>query len=205
MRGWRRILAGLSRAMGRAERTQLGGDRGSQLLEVALVLPLLLILAVGILDFGTAYNLKQILNNAAREGARMASGTDNRDALSSGGCGSGTTTGSVRDDVVTYLQNANVNMSAFAIPTGGTWSAPGTCSYLCTTGACGGKSNTTYGLVIERLIAVNSNGTNVPSTRVTLTYPYSWLYGFNNVIGFFGAKYATTVPLSTNAVMANLN
>src|SRR5260370_20680101 len=45
---------------------------GSQLLEFALVVPLLLAMVIGILDFGQAYNLKQKLTNAAREGARFA-------------------------------------------------------------------------------------------------------------------------------------
>ena len=49
----------------------LGSNEGSELLEFALVVPLLLVFVVGIVDFGSAYNLKQQLNNAAREGARQ--------------------------------------------------------------------------------------------------------------------------------------
>jgi Flp pilus assembly protein TadG len=37
-----------------------------------LALPFLLVLVVGIIDFGQAYNLKQKLNDAAREGTRFA-------------------------------------------------------------------------------------------------------------------------------------
>jgi Flp pilus assembly protein TadG len=48
------------------------GERGQALLEVALTLPLLLIVAVGIFEFGRAYQTWQILTNAAREGARIA-------------------------------------------------------------------------------------------------------------------------------------
>ena len=53
-------------------------ERGQALLEVALTLPLLLLVAVGILEFGRAYQTWQILTNAAREGARIAvlPGTD---------------------------------------------------------------------------------------------------------------------------------
>lgn len=48
------------------------GERGQALLEVALTLPLLLLVAVGIFEFGRAYQTWQILTNAAREGARIA-------------------------------------------------------------------------------------------------------------------------------------
>jgi len=47
-------------------------ERGQALLEVALTLPLLLLVAVGIFEFGRAYQTWQILTNAAREGARVA-------------------------------------------------------------------------------------------------------------------------------------
>jgi len=47
-------------------------ERGAALLEVALTLPLVLLIAVGIFEFGRAYQTWQILTNAAREGARIA-------------------------------------------------------------------------------------------------------------------------------------
>lgn len=47
-------------------------QRGAALLEVALTLPLMLLVAVGIFEFGRAYQTWQVLTNAAREGARMA-------------------------------------------------------------------------------------------------------------------------------------
>ena len=47
-------------------------ERGQAMLEVALTLPLLLLVAVGIFEFGRAYQTWQILTNAAREGARVA-------------------------------------------------------------------------------------------------------------------------------------
>jgi Flp pilus assembly protein TadG len=47
-------------------------ERGSALLEMALTLPLLLLICVGIFEFGRAYQTQQVLTNAAREGARVA-------------------------------------------------------------------------------------------------------------------------------------
>lgn len=43
--------------------------RGQGLIEFALVLPVLLILVVGVLDFGMAFFVKVQLENSAREGA----------------------------------------------------------------------------------------------------------------------------------------
>jgi Flp pilus assembly protein TadG len=48
------------------------GERGAALLEMAFTLPLLLLVCVGILEFGRAYQTWQVLTNAAREGARLA-------------------------------------------------------------------------------------------------------------------------------------
>ena len=47
-------------------------ERGSALLETALVLPLVLLISVGIFEFGRAYQTWQVLTNAVREGARLA-------------------------------------------------------------------------------------------------------------------------------------
>ena len=57
----------------RVRRARLSSDdRGTALLETALTLPLLLLVCIGIFEFGRAYQTWQILTNAAREGARLA-------------------------------------------------------------------------------------------------------------------------------------
>ena len=61
------------RQIGKAKAALLTDTSGSQLLEFAVALPLLVVFVVGIFDFGGAFNLKQMLNNIAREGARFAS------------------------------------------------------------------------------------------------------------------------------------
>lgn len=48
-------------------------ERGAAAVEMAIVLPLLVLLLGGIVDFGRAFYTKNILTNAAREGARAAS------------------------------------------------------------------------------------------------------------------------------------
>jgi Flp pilus assembly protein TadG len=47
-------------------------DAGVALIEAAFVLPILLVLAMGMLDFGRAFHAKHLLDEAAREGCRVA-------------------------------------------------------------------------------------------------------------------------------------
>jgi len=51
---------------------RLKSERGQALLEMAMTLPLLLLVSVSIFEFGRAYQTWQVLTNAAREGARVA-------------------------------------------------------------------------------------------------------------------------------------
>jgi len=46
-------------------------DRGAAAVEFALILPLLVLLIFGIVEFGRAYNVQISITNAAREGARV--------------------------------------------------------------------------------------------------------------------------------------
>jgi hypothetical protein len=50
----------------------LQSERGAELIEFALVLPLLLLLVLGIVDFGFMFQRMEVVTNAAREGARLA-------------------------------------------------------------------------------------------------------------------------------------
>jgi Flp pilus assembly protein TadG len=74
--------------------TRLRNERGQALLETAITLPIILLVCVAIFEFGRAYQVQQVLTNAAREGARVAClpGTTNaqvnsivRDYLTGGG------------------------------------------------------------------------------------------------------------------------
>lgn len=48
-----------------------GADRGATAVEFALLLPLLLLIVMGIIDFGRMLNAQETLTQAAREGARL--------------------------------------------------------------------------------------------------------------------------------------
>ena len=53
---------------GRPQRARLG----QALVEFALILPLLMVVLMGIIELGRAWNMKQVITDAAREGARLA-------------------------------------------------------------------------------------------------------------------------------------
>ena len=70
-------------------------ERGAALVEAAITIPILLLIAVGIFEFGRAYQTWQVLTNAAREGARLA-------------VTPGANSTNVRDLVRLYMQNGGL-------------------------------------------------------------------------------------------------
>ena len=48
------------------------GEQGQAMIEFALILPVILLLMMGMLEFARAWNLHQVMTDAAREGARIA-------------------------------------------------------------------------------------------------------------------------------------
>jgi Flp pilus assembly protein TadG len=179
----------------------LADASGSQLLEFAVALPLLVVFVVGIFDFGGAFNLKQMLNNIAREGARFASSlpTNDLDAI-----GTPPSVTAIRDLVVSHLQTARLNDCGLATQAGvngpvTTW----------TYTAAGGGCPAPLVLTIERghsfPAVIGANTFHVMSTRVSLKYPYSW--HFNKVIQLLvsGATYQAVTQINTDATVPNMD
>ena len=54
----------------RTVRDEDAKDRGAAMVELAFVLPVLMMLLVGIIEFGGAYSAQVSIQGAAREGAR---------------------------------------------------------------------------------------------------------------------------------------
>lgn len=52
-------------------RDRFSGETGAAAIELAMVLPILILLVLGIAEFGRAYNYNVSLSGAAREGARV--------------------------------------------------------------------------------------------------------------------------------------
>ena len=76
-------------------------DRGAAMIEMALTLPLLLLLSVSVFEFGRAFQTWQVLTNATREGARVASLP-------------GTTDSAVSTRVQEYLQAGQLPSASFS-------------------------------------------------------------------------------------------
>jgi Flp pilus assembly protein TadG len=55
-------------------------QRGAAAVEFALVLPILITIVMGIIEYGFAFARHQVVNNAAREAARAGSNRDNSTA-----------------------------------------------------------------------------------------------------------------------------
>jgi Flp pilus assembly protein TadG len=186
---------------GKSHRRVSRSSLGSQLLEFALVVPLLLAMVIGILDFGEAYNLKQKLNNAAREGARFAIEEPCSDCTQA----APSTTQSIENSIVSYLTNAGVNLCGLTgttVPSVGpqafaswTFTSPQQCT----------GTNANFTIEIDRgNTFVNSSGAKVPSSQVIVSSPYAWT--FNRIIGLLlpGANYQAVTTISSSAIMENL-
>jgi hypothetical protein len=176
--------------------SELGQSTGSQLLEFALVLPLLLVIAVGITDFGKAYNIKHILTNAAREAARIT--INNPLNYNAGGCTNSSppcTIQAANDAVQQYLADAGLTTASCLSSASATNPSALKWNY-----SCNGVS-----LTIDRsqVITGGASSSVIPATQITLTYPYVWTFG--RVIRLLGASGAVpSPPLTTTVVMANI-
>lgn len=84
------------------------GQRGSVMVEFAIILPLLLFMFVGIVDFGLIIREHQILQNAAREGARLSILPTYQIATAGNPA---TTTTAIKNRVVQYLAQENITIT----------------------------------------------------------------------------------------------
>ena len=85
---------------------------GSELVEMALILPTLLSLLLGIIWVGRAYNIYETMTRGAREGARVAA------ANSCASCGNTVASvASVENAVMNSLSASNIDTSKVIVPT----------------------------------------------------------------------------------------
>ncbi|MCL5006324.1 MAG: pilus assembly protein [Acidobacteria bacterium] len=177
----------------RKPRRILWGTEAAELLEFGLALPVILVMLLGILDFANAYHMKQKLANAAREGARLGASEPWVD----GDTSSPQSVQAIYDDVVTYLQDARVDTSFIGT----------TMNYDTATCTATYYSSGAYGLKIERNVQLVSGGSPFMATRVTLSYPFHWTYGFDHIIRLMIplTSVADTIDITTDAMMRNLS
>ncbi len=179
---------------------------GAQLVEFALVLPLVLVLVVGVADFGAGYTLKDKLANAARDGARIAVSQPNdlTNSQSTACNGVPCSVQSAATAVVNYLNKSQPPVNTCGITPSSTGPAAGPGAFAWTYSSSTGCPGT-MSIVIERFVPATVNGATVFMTRVTVTYPFKWSFG--SAIGLLvpSASYANPIMISSAAIMQNMN
>lgn len=87
-----------------------GDRRGTSAVEFAFIAPLFFLLVIGMVEFGRAMMVQQVLTNASREGARLATldSTNNSSSPSS----------VVTSDINTILSGSNITGATIAISPG---------------------------------------------------------------------------------------
>ena len=88
------------------------GERGTQVAELAIVLPLLLFLSLAVSEGAYMIRVHQVLNNAAREGARLAVEEQNYDKahpLTNCSAPANSTQATLCQSVISYAQNNGIS------------------------------------------------------------------------------------------------
>ncbi len=175
--------------------------RGSQLLELALVLPILLVVVIGVTDFGTAFLVRQRVNSAAMEGARVAA------SQTMGGLYGNAAPQSILD-ARTAVTSALVaaGMSACGLDTASvTEPSVNTLAYQFTGSVVAGCPNGGSAvLLITRGSTWTTTGAivvQVEGTKVQLTYPVTWK--LNQFVSGGGLTLPATVTV--NVQQSNLS
>jgi Flp pilus assembly protein TadG len=172
-------------------------ERGTQIAEFAVALPLLLFLVLLVTEGAGVIRAHQVLNNIAREGARFASNTH---------FGTGSADDIVRD-MMTYGWTNNVSFlcngtlsSPCAVPTETVAPAPtygpvaNSYTYTGSSSMC--PSATV--VIIEHVWVPTATGINIETSRISVTCNYG-LHYMPRLVGI-----PNTVTLSATAEFRNL-
>lgn len=151
-------------------------DRGAAAVEMALVLPLLLFLVMGIIDFGRAYSAQIQLSSAAREGVRLA-------ALNPGG--------------TLALQQADSTYGDVAIPARITNAAGGLPTFAA---SCSLAPTNTMSYVCITYCPTPPSASD--TTTVVLKAKFNWITGISEMAKFFGpGVFPTPATIQITGVM----
>lgn len=171
-------------------------EKGVELLELALVLPMLLVMLVGILYYGRAWATKDVVDGAGRDAARVA--VNDFNDTTNPQCGGGTpcSVQAAASAAVAALSNANVDTCGL-VPSTTPPASTGVFTWTYTSGGCA-SSGQPWTMVIERAVPQTINNVTVMATRITLSYPYAWNFVAVNPFG-------SPLMLGSQAMMTNLN
>jgi len=190
------------RSFARRLSNRLGSSEGSEIVEFAVCLPLLVVFLIGTIDFGNAFTLRQKINGAAMEGARVAANQPSSDLSSAGtSCATAASICAIRDAVdgslvVSKVADCGLSTAAPAFSAPLTWTFTAACPAALT-------------LVINRgytySTAVSGNPYTVEASSVSLTYPYRWQFYRAIILLVPSAVYPSLSEFTSVAVMQNLD
>jgi len=166
-------MAALNRLLRRFVRAQ----SGAEVIEFALTLPLLLLVVLGIIEFGFLFQEYEVVTNAAREGARIA-------ILPTYSANAAVTQTNVTTRINQYLSAAGLSTASATIYGGGS-GCPGSCDWLPAT---------------ETIIA-GTPGLCVKVFPVTVHYAHPVPF-IGGIIRYFGRTQAA-ITLKATARMRN--
>jgi Flp pilus assembly protein TadG len=152
----------------------LNAAGASSLAEFAISLPLLIVLVVGIFDFGGAFNQKQQLSNATRESARYGASLPTNDLCA--GCTPVPSVDAIRSLMDNYLVAARLNDCGLSGAAG--LSMPSRLTWIYTASGNGCPGSLTLTVVrgfpdCDLTETYSGVGTvYIPCTQVTISYPY---------------------------------
>jgi|SRR5262252_9642573 len=156
-------------------------QRGTAIVELALMLPLLAIFVLGATDIGMIVREHQMLQNAAREGARFSALPANQIGTSPGA-----TPDAIRDKVINYLAQEKITIASSA----------------CTADATVPKQWNCGAITIRQQypIPMVVNGSNITDygSSVAVNYNRAFLFSGGSLFQF------NSIALNGNSIFHNL-
>jgi Flp pilus assembly protein TadG len=193
-------------------------DRGAQLVEFAVALPLLVLFVVGIFDFSNAFTFKQKLTNIARDAARVAAADPTNDLVAP------TTPSAVPASVLdafqvidNYMLANNINdcgITPSSSPTGLTWTSTATGNGCATPGltiiinrgyyfaATPAASPASVNCAAQPVVG-GPTQTAIIGTCVSIQYAYQWRFG--RIASVLGSTMSLPTSITVAAVAMNEN
>lgn len=155
-------------------------ERGTQIAELAVVIPLLAFLALLVSEGAAIVRAHQIVNNAAREGARLSSLSNKPSAAE------------VKTAAADYACFNGVKL------VGATTSACTAMTFNLTCGTTGSD------VVVTQIVVATASGVSENASQVTVTcsYPLSYLPAVS--FPWLGLNVPNSIPLRATATFRNL-
>lgn len=203
-----------------ASKRHAPASRGQGLVEFTLVVPVMLVMLMGMVEFGFVFTHNLTLEYATREGARTGSalGNGDGDVLTCNGDGSAARPG-IDAQIVAAIERvlnspgspikvSNVStIQLWKATATGTPASPGETSTW-TYSAGGGPNVDGVRLDFRQTTAstwtpcTRNNGATPDSIGVSLTYTYNMVTPISSLLRFFGGPGAASLQMSDRTVMA---